>query len=246
MRILVFGVGNWNTQEEAESIRDDLIEWNNRINAFLGNPKIFIASGTYSDPMFNPLNIDLVQIGLHKKKEYSKKWNYFQVGFLSGLYHSLFNPDWDILIHCQCRTFIGIDMIPLIEEFSKRKEQVCALSWMCTSGKIPETGFLAMKPDAVKKIVTQTTRTPLSENDNEINSEDDLADLFHNNWWNPYPNIMTIRKDGKYNGFDDETKIDMNTFLNLPIVAGTVHCHREELKSWCEKHPIPAPIGRIV
>ena len=244
MKLLVYGVGNWDSQEQAEILKPEYNEWLDRVRAFLGDPEIFLSAGSYSDPKFNPLNIELVQLNIPKTKNVDVNWNYFRVGFMTGIYHALFNPGWDLLVHCQCRTLIGKDIIPILNDFLKTSDLICAPKWTASHGISVEVGFMAMKPDAVKKYATSALRQSLTEanieSDNELNVEKECYKMFMNSWYDPFPEIFSTRKRsaGWHIDGDRDFELDINEFLRSTIIAGTKHCSKAELKLWCKEHPV--------
>ena len=245
MNIMVFGVGNWDTRSDADEQRSNYKEWHSRLCHYMGNPKeVFITPGSYSNPDYCPISdTKVVQIGIQKTKQYSSLWSYFRVGFFTGIYHALLNPGWDLLVHCQTRMLLGTDMVPHLKEFLNRPEQIMAPKWTSTNGTQIEVALLAMKPDAVRKYATSTLRSSLiekTEKQYSLNSEHECLLMFSDEWYNPFPEVFSTRKMSVgYTGDGDrDFELDMSTFLKLPFISGNRHCSKEDLKLWCEMHPI--------
>jgi len=240
MKVVVFGVGNWDNKLQSDADKLTYNEWYNRVRCFVGDPYTFIATGSYSEPKYNPLNVDLVQNGITKTNPYSRRWHYFRNGFQTGLWNSLLNLDFDILFHVQCRSLLGIDMIPYLEQFNKSSKQIMAPTSKTTTSKddpYVEIGVMAMKPDAVRMLSTFSLRSSFCFA-KDITCEQEIRDMFRGSWYNPFPEIKTIKKRFTQMGVDSE-EMDMSkeSFMKLPIIAAGKHASNEDIQDWCDAHP---------
>ena len=239
MKVLTFGVTNWNDKSEAEIYESTLHAWYKRTKAYVNSNEIFLSTGSYSNPKYNPLDIPLIQNGLFKTKKYGRGWNYFRNGFITGLWYSLFKTDWDIVLHNQCRMFLGEDMNHYLEEFYKRDELIMAPKFSNIACTVVEVGFIAMKREAVLKIVTQGERPSLWENDFEVpNVEDEMYHLFCDSWYDPFQLRTTRKRDWNYPN-PSPYHLEMDEFLNLPLISTSHHATTEEINAWCELHKLP-------
>lgn len=266
MKIVVFGVTHWDNEEEFLPSCSNcnkgtmLIEWYNRVFNFIPNPhKVFLAAGSESNPALNPLPIDLYQIYFKKIFPYSNQNLYFRLGFMTGIWKALLDfPDFDLLIHVQCARYLGKDLTPYLKEFLQRDEQVMAFN---LKSQIPEVageqtwevmdvGFMAMKKPAALMYAATGYRQSCDPNANVIAVEDEALLMFKDSWWNPFPEIPTIRqRDLAYETLCNESFIDYNVgesrfevtdieyFKTLPIIANGKHVTKEFLDAWLEANP---------
>lgn len=236
MKTHVFGVCYWG--QETPHYLDD---WHARIKAFLPHEKLFLCPGSYSNPdKLHLADVDVVQIGVQNTEHYTRDWCYFYVGFMTGIYHALLNLDFDILVHVQDRTLIGNYLIRTLEEFSERKEILCAPKLTSQLGIGIETGFMAMKREAVLRYATSNLRCALSQYQ-QMNVEDEAFYMFGEDWWNPFPEVHTTRQeDHTYSTENSPFTLSKPLTARLPIIASGKHCNERYLSEWKKNHPIPS------
>lgn len=245
MKIVVYGVTNWDSQAQVDYLKPSLEEWRNRVRCFCDEPEMFMACGTYSDPKLNPLNIPLIQNGVTKTRPYSKDWNYFRNGFITGCWHSLLNMEFDVLIHVQCRTLLGADLMSNLHRFMDSNKQIMAPKYVSKTRNIEnsvEVGMMAMKPDAVRLYTSFGIRPSLSPYD-QINCETEALELFGNSWYNPYYEINTCRKRESSFGKDGVDDLRKEEFMKLPIIAAQKHASEQDIQDWCNAHPYKSKGG---
>jgi hypothetical protein len=239
MKIVAYGVGNWDNQVQAEHLKIYYEEWRNRVRAYCNEPEMFIATGTYSDPKFTPLNLPVIQNGVTKTRPYTKEWNYFRNGFITGCWHALLNLEFDVLIHVQCRTLLGVDLMGNLHRFMDSSKQIMAPRFVCIPKNIHnsvEVGLMAMKPDAVRLYTSFGLRPSISPFD-QINCETEALELFSDSWYNPYPEVHTCRKRVNSFGKDSEDDLSKEEFMKLPFIAAHKHAKKEDVEDWCHAHP---------
>ena len=238
MNVLVYGVTNWDNKSQAERQTKSLTEWYNRTTKYVDYSDIFLTSGSYSDPEYNPLDVPLIQNGLQHTRDYGRGWNYFRNGFITGIWYALFKQDWDVLLHNQCRMFLGEDMNDKLERFHDRPELIMAPKFSNIACVAVEVGCVAMKREAAVKIISESRRPSLSYDDYSVmNCEDELLDIFEDSWYDPF-NIRTTRK--KDWNWPEPSPFHLGTkeFLDLPIISASHHCTDAEIDEWMAKHPI--------
>ena len=249
MKVVVFGVTNWDNEIHANAVAPEIEEWRDRVRCFIKEPEIFIASGTYSDPKFNPINpIKLIQNGVTKTMPYSVGWNYFRNGFITGCWNALLNMEFDILFHIQCRNFVGIDLMTNLHRFNDSNKLVMALNYENKEHNIKgiDVSCIAMKPDAVRMYTTFGTRPSFTIQD-FTNCEQEALELFSDYWYNPYPEINTCKKRSSEFAVDSEgSDLSKEEFMRLPIIAAGKHAPREDILEWCEKHPCKKKGGIMI
>jgi len=250
-RIIVYGVCNWGTEEYAQSQKEHLTEWRDRINHFIKPDKIFLAAGTYSNPDWNPLpELRLVQNYWWPLGEYSPVNNYFRNGFMAGIWHALINEygNFDILFHLQCRQLIGEDITKECKDFlSKPDKFIIAPKWMdydhnkwCNYVDISNIG---MKPIAAQMFTTMGLRPSIGLRQNlgdeyYVQSEEEAAILFQNHWYNPWPEIETTRQVSWRLYPRKNKELTREELLKLPFVATTRKNSIEgDINEWKKTHP---------
>lgn len=262
MKILVYGVTNWDSAEDLDSDcrcrkcnkRDGLIEWYNRVLKFLPEPyKVFLTGGTYSDPRLNPIPVDLVQIPLLKALEYSHQNSYFRNGFMVGVWKALLDyADFDLLIHCQTTRLIGQDLSQIIGEFMVRDEQLLGPRFTSGCGR-PfdesgiDVGFMAMKRNAALMYAVAGRRQSCDNYHLPMNCEKEAYLMFKNSWWNPWPSIPTLKQKDltahTASDFGEEIVswydiTDIEYFKKLPIIATGKHVTSDYYNEWLNANPV--------
>lgn len=258
MKLLIYGVTNWEDKSEFESScikcnkGYNLIQWYNRIVTFIpAAKKIFITTGTWSDPSLVPIPVEVVQIPFIKTIPYTNQNSYFRVGLMTGIWKALLNyPDFDILLHCQTSRLLGQNILPLLEEFMKSKEQLMAMRF--TSGKNRESGtngidvgFMAMKRNAALMYAVAGRRQSCENNPEPMTCEEEAYLLFKDSWKVMWPEIPTPKqRDLTYEGLtynppkDSWYEItDIEYFKKLPIIANGKHITHEFYEAWLEANP---------
>ena len=211
MKIIVFGTTNWDSEEQFNldckicNKKEQLYEWYNRAFKFITNPyKVFITAGSESNTDINPLPVDLFQIGFKKTIRHSNQNNYFRLALMTGVWKTLLEyPDFDLLIHIQCNYLLGKDFGPLLSEFMQREEQLMALNFKSAlpagmqaknNNCFIETGFMALKRPAAQIYVAAGMRQCCDPDPYPLSCEEEAYTMFANSWWNPIPDILTIRQ----------------------------------------------------
>jgi hypothetical protein len=266
MKIVVFGVTHWDNEKEFQTTcsncnkTDILFEWYNRVFNFIPNPyKVFLAAGSESNPALNPLPIDLYQIYFKKIFPYSNQNLYFRLGFMTGIWKALLDfPDFDLLIHVQATRYLGKDLTPYLREFLQRDEQVMACNYKSQLPEVMEKrvwnimdiGFMAMKKPAALMYAATGYRQSCDPNLYPITAEEEALLMFKDSWWNPFPEIPTIRqRDLAYETLCENDSIDFKVgesqfeitdieyFKTLPIIANGKHVTKEFLDAWLAANP---------
>ena len=250
-RIIVFGVCNWDNKEHAESQKEHLTEWLNRVNYFINPEKVFLAAGSYSNPEYNPLpELQLVQNYWVPLGPYSPVNNYFRNGFIAGIWNALINEygNFDILFHLQCRQLIGENIETECNDFMNKSDKfILAPKWMdydhnqwCEYVDISNIG---MKPMAAKMFTSMGLRPSigLRSNINEecyVQSEEEAALLFKNHWYNPWPMIETTRQLSWRLRPRKNRELTRDELLKLPFIATTAkNSIKEDVDEWKKTHP---------
>ena len=244
MKLLAFGIFYWRSQSDAQKAKSSMVEWKKRLDHYLDDPDIFITSGTYSDPKYNPTNMEFVQIDLPVTKPYSTGWNYWKHGFLTGVYHAMLNKrDWDVLCYVHYNLLLGENLIPKLKDFYDTPKEIASCSFIDPKGTFLEAGLMFLKKDAVLKYMT-TNFKPCLDQSNRMYIEEEMMELFSDSWYNLYPEIPTFRTNSDRSDEPDVMEylenysIDREQIPNLPFMFQT-HFIEPEIESWKRKHPLP-------
>lgn len=248
MRVAVFGVTNWDDEDHAKEKAPTLIEWEQRVRAFIPQcTELFLTTGSYSPPEFNPLDIPIYQARLYKGIHYSVRNNYFHFGLKTGIWKKILDDNFDLLIHCQCTRFLGRSLEDEINEFMNRNEKLMAPLWTIPDETSIDVGFMCMKPTAAVYYAAAGHRYSLDQFEETINCEYEALLLFKKSWYNPWPSMPTTKQLRIVYSSDDPLGLvapstdisDKQYFCSLPIIANGKHVSDEFLQAWQEANPIP-------
>jgi len=251
MNILVYGVHNWDNKDQPQRHIDHCHEWYNRIQKFIPNvKKVMVATGNYCNPQYSPFpkEVQIVQNGIQKTYEYSRRYQYFRNGFVSGIWHTLLNEkDWDILFHIQGRVLIGESLEKELNSFFNSDSLVMAPKFTQYIGSSIEISIMAMKQDAVKEYAVSPVRTSFNKyNLPDVNCEEEAYIMFNNSWYNPWKKIITTRQLDNF--YDDNGEmidilspfaiLDKEYIKKLPFISvGKKHINYDYYNYWKECHP---------
>ena len=244
MRVWVYAVTYWRAGDEDGDKRSDQVlpQWRKRVDRFIDPEHTFFSLGTTSSGPC-PVTIDkVIDVGLEFTKPYDNAWNYARSGFLSGLYYALLNRDkWDVLLHVQDRTMVGVPIRPLLEDFVKSDDILFGPSWSSdfVPDVNPETGFIGFKEEGVREFVTRCQRASLML-EHTFSLEEECRQLMGDRWWNPWPEFKTTRRRDVIWPIEESRLLTDEEFYRLPVVSGGKHCSDEQLAKWSELHPLDA------
>ncbi len=253
MNVIVYGVHHWSNEPQTLEHINSCQEWYNRIIKFIPNVnKVIIATGNLCNPEFSPFpkEVQIVQNNIPYTQEYTRDYNYFRNGFMTGIWHSLLNEkNWDILFHIQGRVLIGEPLGDFLEFFNKSNYLVMAPKFTQFIGTSIEISIFAMKLDAVRKYATSTVRASFNVYGlPDLNCEEEAYVMFNDSWYNPWKSLLTTRQIDTF--VDDEGCIgegmeyspfailNPQHIIKLPFIStGEKHITNESLKLWKEYHP---------
>lgn len=247
MKICVFSIVHWDTQEESERLKVILNKWSQRINKFLAPSYNFLSLGTSSNLDHKPLNNIPYIDSKFERQNRLKRINYWKCGLLSGIYYALINKEkigWDYLIYNHYCVLLGENLIPYIKEFSNTHYQICAPQELTIHGSLLETGLMIMKPDGAKEWLLNSSMSDAIVDNAPLPVELEATILFKNKWYNPFNNITTIKRfhdniNNDSSDFDKNFVISSKEFENTPFVfTADKHCTRDDLRRWEKKHPV--------
>lgn len=202
MRILTACLGYWHDREMSNyNTRHPayrLPAWESRMRKCFSPVGLFIASGTFSDPVFNPIpEAVVVNAGALFDKPYEGNYRHYgKCAFTAGLAYALNRQDWDLLVWMDTDGLFGdINLDTLLMEFAERGEILLAPGWH----SYPGGPMTVMKRDGASRMLHYRQTSNLRDSDEgvQIIWEKELAYIFRNGrWWNPWPQFLTCRNDG--------------------------------------------------
>lgn len=195
MKIAVYSLTYWYSKAEAESKGDELYRWVRSMRYSINPDYMWLVSGTYSDPSFNPVYIPLINTGIAKTHGNDfQYWSYANLAHTFGLYHALLNTDCDLCAQFSTDSVINVDYTPILEEFMRRDELVCAPSW----NNVIEDAAIFYKREGMLKYISSRLRPILVEPGAvpaPMFTEVEALEIFKDTWWNPWPHIKSMRQE---------------------------------------------------
>lgn len=200
MRIIVFTMAWWESPEHAQSQSIALNKWLSDVRYYYRPQHIFVASGTWSEPMHSPLPLLLPVIngGVTKDRPYDAVWwNYSSTALTAALSYVLTRRDWDLVVCHDTDVLVGaVDFDSLLREFLSRPETLLCADW---HGRPSGGSPLVWKPYAAAKWINQRRRANLIEHNEgdplPMLVEDEMGEIHKGQWWNPWPHLQTMRQD---------------------------------------------------
>lgn len=202
MRILGWTPSYWHNQSDAQALSQTvrgLTAWEERINRLFSPFSLFIASGTWSDPAFNPIpQATVVNAGAPYDSPYEGHYrSYSKAAFTAAMAFALNRDDWDLLLFLDHDTLLGdIDCNALVREFWKRPEIYC-----CGQTRKNPEGPLALwkREGAVRMMHYRKTANLLDfEEQRNIVWEEECGHIFRNGrWWDPWPDVACVGHVGR-------------------------------------------------
>lgn len=198
MRIILFALTYWHN--EADSHRFDgqwcsYQNWLERVNRFFKPFHVFLASGTWSDPSYNPLiNVPLINAGAPLDAPYDwHRRQYACCALSAAMAYALNRNDWDYLVTFDTDALVGdVNLPSLFAEFEKREATVMAPAW----DKGLSGPFLAWKRRGVATMLHHRLYPNLCDPDEPARPdipENEFAAMFHGGrWWNPWPQFPLL------------------------------------------------------
>lgn len=248
MKVAVFGVANWDNEEQARELAPTLIEWEQRIRAFIPQcTELFLTTGSYSPPEFSPIDVPVYQTEMYRSLPYGVKNSYFHYGFKTGVWKKLLDNDFDVLIHCQATRFIGRDIGDEIQQFMDSSDVIMAPRFASTVGTSIDVGFMCMKKPAVLYYGATGHRQSFEQHPTTINCEEEAFIMFSDRWNNPWPGMLTTKQldisSTAGTSFSAEqscfTITDKEYFCTFPIIANGKHVQDDFLEAWRAANPLP-------
>lgn len=200
MRIVAYAMSYWSTQEEFDQRYEGLFglkQWYSNVQKYLKPIHCFICCGTFSPPEHSRFGqlVTVVNAGAEPEGGYDVLYkNYSLCTFMAAFYHALNGRDWDLLCVLDTDTLIGaVDFDSVLREFMQRPEIHLSQRWY----DFPGGSFQAWKREGANRYVNYRQRSNFVDDRNSkpITQEQECGNIFAGKWWNPWPDIKTMRQD---------------------------------------------------
>lgn len=174
-----------------------LPSWRERMLRLFSPVGLFIMSGTFSDPRFNPTpDIPVVQAGCPFDAQYEGgRRHYGKAAFTAGVAYAMNRTDWDLFVAMDVDALFGnINLDALLKEFTTRPETMLAPGWL----GYPGGPMQCWKREGASRLMHYRQTANLRDNDEAIQLiwEKELLHIFRGRWWNPWPTLWTCMNDG--------------------------------------------------
>ena len=202
LRIIALCQNFWDSQEHSIK-RAALGQWNgldtwaSHMKYLFGAFKLYQSCGTWSDPAWNAVpEIEVINAGIpneNRKPYFGQRWHYAMAAWTSGFVHILNRNDWDLVVFCDPDfLMLGMDCDRIVKEFWRRDELICAPSY----GEFGLGGPLMIykRWGMIKNVHSRRQATLLFDSTipDLIEIEQELRQIFHGEWWNPWPDISLM------------------------------------------------------
>lgn len=198
MKLMLFALTYWHN--ESDSHRFDgkwcsYQRWQERVTHFFKPFHVFLASGTWSDPRWNPLpNVPIVNAGAPFNAPYDWTRNQYACCAISAaMAYALNRNDWDFLVIFDTDALVGnVNLPKLFDEFAWRTATVMSPAWNDgMSGP-----FMAFKRDGAVTMAHHRRYPNLCAPDEPARPEIpeiEWRKMFDNGrWWNPWPQFRGL------------------------------------------------------
>lgn len=226
MKTIVYSGIHIIDQAHANSINDDLVDWHERARAAFRDPPdtLLVERGPRHD--FFPIISPILFAGIPDSKPYHcKDWSYGVACGQAALSYVM-QHEFDLCVGLTTDAILGVSLQAIAEEFMTRPEVIGGPLW---HGSL-DTHLVLMKRPAIIDILYSLPFMPLGQN--ALYYEHALGMLFDRRWWNPWPEVRTIRHEygtpEQFRGPDDD-------IMHWPMLAKTSPAVAERYR---KEHPI--------
>ncbi len=211
MKTILYSPIHIRDQAHADALKPDLVDWHARMLASFDKPEVLLIErgGRHT---FNPIDCNIMFAGIPDTKPYdAKEWSYGVAAGLAGMAHAM-QTDFDLCVVFSTDIILGGSLQAIANEFMKRPEIAAGPLWHGS----PDAGMMLLKRPAVIDILYSVPFQPLGSN--RFYWEHALAMTFDRKWWNPWPDVPTIRHEY---GTPEQVKIPDAEILRWPMLAKT-------------------------
>jgi hypothetical protein len=226
MKLFAFTMTHWDNHEQAWAQAETLNRWLVDATRYFRPWHVFVACGTWSDPLHSPLpnHVPTINGGIKRDQPYDPIWwNYAGTAIGAALAYALTRCDWDALIMHDTDVLVGaVDFDALLREFLDRPETFLSAQWC---GCWPCGGSItAWKPAGAVKWLNQRRRANYIQRSPNtpppVCLEAEMASIFKGDWWCPWPEHPTMRQDyGAPNAVTDNAAVLKWPFVRRPDPA---------------------------
>jgi hypothetical protein len=207
MRIVAFTTSWWDNQEAAQRLLDPLFglrAWFDRVTFLFKPIRTFLACGTWSDPAFNPLAglAEVVNAGLPVGTQYNVfRSQCCMAAYTAAMAHLLNRNDWDYVVLLDTDCLVGAVNFPkLFSDFAGRPDYVLTNAW----NECPAGSMMIFKREGCVRFLHQRIQgnIALDASPDLILGETEMKIIFNGVWWNPWPEVKSVRQDFSVNPND--------------------------------------------
>jgi hypothetical protein len=230
VRIWAFTTTHWNDVTDSLAKGQGsfgLRAWHQRVQHYFKASHCFVTCGTWSNPTLSPLApvVPVINSGVPQGTSYdvysSHLWGCALTAAMAyALNHA---PSWDLLTLLDTDVLVGaVDFDAVLREFVARDEVLLGQRWNDTIGG----PWLVWKRDgAIRQLHSRLRGNLLDPPANPKSPkpmllEDEQAQMFRGRWWNPWPDLPTLRQDyGQTDPVKDNAAVLKWPFVRLPDPA---------------------------
>jgi len=231
MKVILFSSIHFLGKDHNYPLFCDVNDWQARaVTAFDEQPRIFIIErGSYTINPF-PIECELIYARIPDSKPYHcKNWSYGVAAFHSGL-HYVMQQEFDLCVFLFTDTVLGVPLQGIADEFMTRPEAICGPQWHDRL----DTNCMLLKPEAINNILYSVPFMPLAKlGPNLLYYESALSLIFAGRWWNPWPEIRTIRQEY---GTPEVFKGKESEMMDWPMLT---KASPDVTRNYRAKHPLP-------
>lgn len=190
--------------------------WYRRVKYLFSPIHTFLACGNWSDPFMNPLpGVSVVNAGLHSCIKYDLfRSQLCMAAYTAAMAYVLNRSHWDLVVLLDTDCLVGaVDFPKLIDEFVRRPEIILTNSW----NDAPAGPCVILKREGCVRLLHHRIQGNIVLGDSSPNlmlGEFEMKAIFEGKWWNPWPEIKTVRQDFYVNPNDPNPM----AFLYCPFV----------------------------
>jgi len=197
MKTIAFSTSYWHNQRQAIAKKAELVLWRGMIDELIKPSKIILTCGTESNPDYCPIHgVEVLNSHVMFDRPYDFiYWNYAVCAYNAALWYAVLNCwPFDLLIGLETDVVVAnVNIHEVISQFMSRREAVCGPHWQTHI----DGSFLVLKPEAVIRMIHFKAEPALYINGKIPldNQERIITDSVRDSWWDPWPEIETIRMD---------------------------------------------------
>lgn len=192
MKTAAFTLSYWHTKEDADRVTHEIDMSLRHIKRICSPHLVYVACGTISKPDYINLGVQIVNAEVEFSEEYTcDGWTYEICAKNAAMWHFILNTDCDILLYLCSDGFLRHNIHDDLCKFLVDNNLIMAYNWC----HMIDDAFYVMKRKGVIRYLNNRRRPNLSKR-KEMLSEEEMALIFENAWFNPKPTNSHYRYPG--------------------------------------------------